>query len=212
MNPNRSDFVRMVKHPLKFRLFLLATIAPKKISPLLRRMLSLAAKVKALTLKIDVIEKLERVKKENEKQQKQLETLISKEKHQQQVELLRHQNKITEEKLAHLRELDRKIKQVIIDWRKADDKQDAIKQIQNLLFNRKEQTATNKLAKKIESKYTETTAAIETGSKVKMKKNHQVGEVKEIRGKRALVQIGLLPMSVELNDLVVVEVKAQPAT
>jgi len=32
---------------------------------------------------------------------------------------------------------------------------------------------------------------------VKMKKNHQVGEVLEIRGKRAVVKIGLLPMQVE---------------
>ena len=44
-------------------------------------------------------------------------------------------------------------------------------------------------------------------SKVKMKKNYQVGEVKEIRGKRALVQIGLLPMNIDLNDLVAVEEK-----
>ena len=50
-------------------------------------------------------------------------------------------------------------------------------------------------------------AEIVVGAKVKMKKNHQVGEVKEIRGRRAVVQIGLLPMSVELNDLVVVEEK-----
>src|SRR4051812_28786804 len=37
------------------------------------------------------------------------------------------------------------------------------------------------------------------GAKVKMKRA-KVGEVKEIRGKRAVVQIGLLPMSVELSD------------
>ena len=40
-----------------------------------------------------------------------------------------------------------------------------------------------------------------------MKKNHQVGEVKEIRGKRAIVQIGMLPMNVELSDLVAVQDK-----
>jgi len=45
------------------------------------------------------------------------------------------------------------------------------------------------------------------GSKVKMKKNYQVGEVKEIRGKRAVVQIGLLPMNIDLNDLVAIEEK-----
>jgi DNA mismatch repair protein MutS2 len=32
-----------------------------------------------------------------------------------------------------------------------------------------------------------------------------VGEVKEIRGKRAIVQIGLLPINVELADLITVQ-------
>ena len=40
---------------------------------------------------------------------------------------------------------------------------------------------------------------------VKLKKNYQVGEVKEIRGKRAIVQVGQLPINVDLADLVVVE-------
>lgn len=45
------------------------------------------------------------------------------------------------------------------------------------------------------------------GDKVKMTKNHQVGEVIEIRGKRAVVKIGSLPMQVEMSDLVVVTEK-----
>jgi DNA mismatch repair protein MutS2 len=40
-----------------------------------------------------------------------------------------------------------------------------------------------------------------------MKKNHQVGEVIEMRGKRAVVKIGLLPMQVDIKDLVVVKEK-----
>jgi len=40
---------------------------------------------------------------------------------------------------------------------------------------------------------------------VKLKKNYQVGEVKEIRGKRAIVQIGVLPMNVNISDLISVE-------
>ncbi len=82
-----------------------------------------------------------------------------------------------------------------------------IKQIQELLFKRKEHHITNKLAKKIESKYRELHTPVTVGSKVIMKKNHQVGEVKEIRGKRAVVQIGVLPMNIDLNDLVAVEEK-----
>jgi DNA mismatch repair protein MutS2 len=40
-----------------------------------------------------------------------------------------------------------------------------------------------------------------------MKKNYQVGEVKEIRGKRAVVQIGTVPININLDDLVVIEEK-----
>lgn len=154
-------------------------------------------------------EKLEvqQLKKENEKQQKQLETLINKGKHEQQIELLNHQNRISEEKLMYLKEMDRKMKQIILDWKKSENKQDAVRQIQNLLFNKNEKTVTNKLAKKIESKYTETNNIIQTGSKVKMKKNHQVGIVLELRGKKAIVQIGMLPMTVDIKDLVQVEEK-----
>jgi DNA mismatch repair protein MutS2 len=50
---------------------------------------------------------------------------------------------------------------------------------------------------------------IKVGDKVKMKRNHQVGEVIELRGKRAVVKIGLLPMQVELADLIVVQEKQE---
>ena len=48
---------------------------------------------------------------------------------------------------------------------------------------------------------------ISIGNKVKMKQNRQVGVVKEIRGKKALLQVGVMPMLVELKDLVVVKEK-----
>ena len=86
----------------------------------------------------------------------------------------------------------------------------ALKQVQNLLFKKNEQQVNNKLAKKADKKYRETGEEIKAGMKVKMKKNHQIGEVKEIRGRRAIVQIGMLPMNVELADLIAVEEK-QPA-
>ena len=40
-----------------------------------------------------------------------------------------------------------------------------------------------------------------------MKKNHQVGEVREIKGKKAIIQLGMMPITVELDDLTVVEEK-----
>ena len=63
------------------------------------------------------------------------------------------------------------------------------------------------MQKKIESKFSEVGGEIRLGDKVMMKRNHQVGEVMELRGKRAVVKIGLLPMQVEVKDLVVVKEK-----
>jgi DNA mismatch repair protein MutS2 len=144
---------------------------------------------------------------ENEQLKKQLSVTLDKEKHKQQVELLRHQNKITEERIAYLKDMERKLKQVVIDWKKSDNKNEVMKQLQEMLFKRKENQVKNKLEKKIESKYREVQTPIAVGSKVKMKKNYQVGEVKEIRGKRAVVQVGTVPININLDDLVVIEEK-----
>lgn len=151
---------------------------------------------------------LHRLLRENEKLKKEMEQVIDKERHRQQVELLKHQNKITEDRIAYLKDTERKLKQIILEWRKSDNKEEVMRQVQNLLFKKKEQLVNNKVVKKLESKYLEVNKEVAVGTKVKLKKNYQVGEVKEIRGRRAIVQIGQLPMSVELSDLVVVEDKA----
>ena len=152
---------------------------------------------------------LDRLLKENERLKKEMEVVMDKERHRQQVEILKQQNHITEERIANMKETERKLKQIVLEWRKAENKEEVIKQVQNLLFKKNEQQVVNKLAKKADKKYKETGEEIKTGMKVKMKKNHQVGEVKEIRGRRAIVQIGLLPMNVELTDLIAVEEKLQ---
>ncbi|MBN9296130.1 MAG: DNA mismatch repair protein MutS [Filimonas sp.] len=151
---------------------------------------------------------LHRLLRENEKLKKEMEQVIDKERHRQQVELLKHQNKITEDRIAYLKDTERKLKQIVLEWRKSDNKEEVMRQVQNLLFKKKEQLVNNKVVKKLESKYLEVNKEVAVGTKVKLKKNYQVGEVKEIRGRRAIVQIGQLPMSVELSDLVVVEDKA----
>ena len=139
-----------------------------------------------------------------------MQQVMNKEKHHQQVELLKHQNKINEEKIAYLKEMERKLKQMVMEWRKTEDKNKVIKNI-HLLFNKNEKKVVNKMQKKIESKFIELTGEIKVGEKVKMKKNHQVGQVMELRGKRAVVKIGMLPMHVDIKDLVVVkEKKEQP--
>lgn len=148
---------------------------------------------------------LQRLIKENERLQKEMQQVMNKERHLQQVAVLKEQNRISENRISYLKDMERKLKQITIEWRKEEDKPKLIKQIHALLFNKPETKAVSKMQKKIESKYSEVGGEIKQGDKVKMKRNHQVGEVLEIKGKRAVVKIGLLPMQVELTDLIVVK-------
>jgi DNA mismatch repair protein MutS2 len=150
---------------------------------------------------------LQSLLKENEKLKKEMQQVMNKERHQQQIELLQQQNKITEDRLAYLRDTERKLKQIVIEWRKEEDKTKVIKNIHALLFKKNEQRTVNKLQKKIESKFEQVGGEIKAGDKVMMKTNHQVGTVMELRGKRAVVRIGWVPMQVELKDLIVVKEK-----
>jgi DNA mismatch repair protein MutS2 len=148
--------------------------------------------------------------KENERLKKEMEALMNKEKHRQEVELLKQKNRITEERLAYLKDMERKLKQIILDWRKAEsseDKRELLRQMQALLFKQKEKQAAEKVAKKINAKYQETGGEITPGIKVLMKKNHKVGEVKEVRGKKAIVQLGIIPITIDLDQLVPVKEK-----
>lgn len=150
---------------------------------------------------------LQKLLHDNDKLKKETQALLNKEKHEQQVELLKQQNKITNERITYLKEMERKLKQIVFDWRKAEnaeDKKQLMKQMQALLFKQKEKQVVEKAQKKINSKYEEIGGDIVPGVRVLMKKNHQVGEVQEIRGKKAVVKIGLLPMQVDIGDLVVV--------
>jgi len=153
---------------------------------------------------------LQKLLKENEQLKMGLENLMKKEKHIQQIELLKHQNKITEDRVAYVRDMERKLKQIIFDWKRTEDhedKKELMKQLHSLLFKQKQKQVNEKVKKKISSQYEEVGGKIEVGQKVLMKKNHQVGEVKEIRGKKAVIRVGLMPITVEVDDLVLVAEK-----
>ncbi len=79
-----------------------------------------------------------------------------------------------------------------------------MKQISALLFDQKQKQVAEKKDKKLNEKFKEVGGEIKPGVKVKMTKNRQVGIVKELRGKNAVVQLGAIPITVSLTDLVVV--------
>jgi DNA mismatch repair protein MutS2 len=150
---------------------------------------------------------LEKLLKENEKLKKEMEQVISRERHRQQIEVLKYQNAISEEKLLYLKDMERKMKAILIEWKKADDKNAVIKLMQALLFKQRDRHVAEKHQKKIDDKYVETTEPVKEGDKVKMIANRQVGLVIKMRGKKAIVQLGAIPITVDATDLVVVKDK-----
>ena len=65
----------------------------------------------------------------------------------------------------------------------------------------------NEVEKKLNEKFIEIEGEIKVGDKVKMRQNRQVGIVKEIKGKKAVLQVGIMPMTVLLEDLTIVKDK-----
>jgi DNA mismatch repair protein MutS2 len=63
--------------------------------------------------------------------------------------------------------------------------------------------------KKLDEKFEEVGGELKVGDKVKMKNNRTIGIVKELRGKKAILQVGVIPITVETKDLVVVVDKTQ---
>lgn len=158
--------------------------------------------------KIEQKEKdLHKLVKENEVLKKNLNQQLDKEKHTQQVELLKHQNLISQDKLTYLKDMERRLKQIVFDWRKAEsdiDKKELFKHMQALLFNQKEKQVKEKQKKKLDSKYVESIKVPTPGDFVLMKQNNKVGVLSEIRGKKAVVNYGSMPLQVNFSDLTTV--------
>jgi len=147
---------------------------------------------------------LQKLLKENEQLKKEMQLLIKKERHQQEIEKLKHQNQFSEEKMAYLKDMERRLKAMVIEWRRAEDKDAVVKMIHALLFNQKEKMQVDKKRKKIDDKFEEVGGELKVGDKVIMKNNRTVGIVKEIRGKKAILQVGVIPITVDVQELVVV--------
>jgi len=149
--------------------------------------------------------RLDKLLKENEQLKQKMQGFIEKESHKQQVELLKEQNKVSEERLSYLKDMERKLKALVLEWRKAENKDEVVKLIHALLFKQKDRMVVSKQQKKIDAKYEEVEGEVKEGDSVKMKSSRQVGTVKEIRGKKAIVQIGIIPITVSKNELILVK-------
>ena len=152
---------------------------------------------------------LDKLLKENEQLKKEMQAVVKKELHKQEVERLQEQNKISADKIDYLKDMERRLKSMIVEWRKAEDKTAVVKMIHALLFNQKEKMQTQSKNKKLNEKFIEVEGEIKIGDKVKMNQNRQVGIVKEIKGKKAILQVGIMPITVNVSDLTIVRDKEE---
>lgn len=152
---------------------------------------------------------LQKLLKENEKLKKEYELLSDKERKQHEYTLQKLQNKIREEEIQYLKDMERKLKQIVIEWKRTDDKQKVIRQAEELLFHKRSKAINEKIQKKVDNKFQEIKGEVKVGDKVKIRTNNQVGKVLELRSKAAVVQVGNIPIQVKLADLVLVQERQQ---
>lgn len=152
-------------------------------------------------------DKLQKLLKENENLKKEMAKVIEKESHRQEMERLKLQNKVAEDKFVYLKDMERKLKAMIMEWKREEDKAKVMKMMQALLFGQKDKLTPSKKERKLQEKFEEVNKPVQVGDMVKMRQNRQVGTVKEIRGKKAILQVGVIPITVSLEDLTVVREK-----
>lgn len=145
--------------------------------------------------------------KEQKDLKKEYEELIDKEKLEQHHSTLKLQNEIKKQELDYLRDMERKFKQIIQDWKKADNKQDVIAAAESVLFKKKQIKANATAAKKADKNFYTIKGTPQVGDLVRHKLNHQVGTLSEIKDKRAIVMIGKMPFNVALEEWVKVKKK-----
>jgi DNA mismatch repair protein MutS2 len=104
--------------------------------------------------------------------------------------------------------MERKLKSLLMEWKKTDDKNKVIKTMQALLLKQPEKQILKKKQQKIDNKFIETSEAVKLGDKVIMKANRQIGIVTDIRGKKAIVRVGAVPITVAIDGVVVVKEKS----
>ncbi len=184
---------------------------PKKLTEAARKIINqnhyrldqLLNKTEQQLQKISEKEKrLNHLIQENINLHQKLDVELNKEKHRQQIELLKHKNIEQDRKWVELKDLERKIKAVIHEWKRAEDKSKAMQQIQILLFGQKQKFTITKKEKEMLEQYETSALEIVPGALVRSNTNRKIGTVKEIRGKQVFVQIGNLPIMMKKEDLV----------
>ncbi len=152
---------------------------------------------------------LNKLLKDNEKLKKEFEHLNDKERVKQQQDALKLQNLIKKEELDYLREMERNFKQIIIDWKKSENKNEVIKNAESVLFKKKQIQSNQSAARKADKNFEIIGGAAKIGDLMRHKANHQIGTLNELKDKYALIMIGKMPFKVLIEEWVVVRKKEE---
>ncbi len=167
-------------------------------------------KTEQQSVRLDDKEKqVDKMIRQNEELKDKYEHLIDKERLKQHYETLKLQNKIKKEELEYLRDTERKLKQIIHDWKKNENKNEVIQSAEKILFRRKQIEQNVAAAKKADKKFKVSGTQPKEGDLVRNTINHQVGRVTSLKGKKAIVQIGNLPFTVNIEEWVTVMEKPE---
>jgi DNA mismatch repair protein MutS2 len=150
---------------------------------------------------------LNKLLKDNEKLKKEFEHLNDKERVKQQQDALKLQNLIKKEELDYLREMERNFKQIIMDWKKSENKNEVIKNAESVLFKKKQIQSNQSAARKADKNFEIIGGAAKIGDLMRHKANHQIGTLNELKDKYALIMIGKMPFKVLIEEWVVVRKK-----
>ena len=116
---------------------------------------------------------LDKLIRENETLKKNYEALTDKERLKQHYNTLKLQNKIKKEELDYLRDMERKFKQIIHDWKKAENKQEVIQAAEKVLFKKKQIESNQAAARKADKNYEVSGGTPHVGDLVRNQLNHQ---------------------------------------
>ncbi len=159
-----------------------------------------------------IVKKEEDLAKMEAKYSRELErykSLSDKEEFRRQEKMQKLQNQIKQQEISEYKNLERKLRQLIQDWKKAENKEEVLKEADTLLSIQKIKKSNKQLESKANRKYRPSKEEIKVGSLVKNVENAQVGTVQSIDNKEAKVKIGNLLFTMQLSKLEPVELRPQ---
>jgi len=146
-------------------------------------------------------QELNKVLAENKRLKAEMERVMDKERHRQEVAVLREQNRIGAERWKELKDLERTLRMVVQDWRKNKDKEKAMKEMGQVLFPKRAVSSKERNAQDMATPHEDLAGEPAIGDVVLVKKTGRHGQVMEFKGKQVVVRIGKLPMQVSLSDV-----------